>query len=119
MPRFLHPRLLLDQEIVCRIELVAPQFFLLLVVFRQPLVVFLTLGATANVAARTFYAIRLARWKVHVASPAHCSAIARAMPGKVLLRNFDRSSFGKLHASAYHVGIVLPLSNRILSGGST
>jgi len=41
------------------------------------------------------------------------------MPGKVLLRSLDLSAFGKLTASAYQDGIVLPLLYFVLGGGFT
>jgi hypothetical protein len=50
-------------------------------------------------------------------APAHCSAIAFAMPGNVLLLTFARSSGGNLQASAYQAGIVFPLLKAFRVGG--
>lgn len=54
----------------------------------------------------------------HVFGYPHWSAIACAIPGKVLLLSLALSAFGNFHASAYQAGIVLLLLNLILLGGS-
>ena len=58
-------------------------------------------------------------WGGHVCatSPAHCSAIARAIPGNVLARMVCRSLL--CLGRAYQSGIDLPLFSFILGGGFT